>query len=266
MTDIKFKQIKEESFGDVALYLEYVLGITKEMGVPCFIEMDGTKYLVTRVRNDKGNLYACSYEKDGKMKSYALSVPDNHPEYVSITDGVTILKDFSSMKIHPFVLKENVINDNTEQLAFGYDLDDSPCLVYFQQDLSRNIDCEIIYNLGRHKDNIPAYIDYIKSKYPKSVILTEEKKLFKVIKHRKIKSYKYTGSDYLISRLRLFGYEFADTKYPVELEDVLYNVELNGFKPCVPTYLSDIFTHRSAVENNMKLLAKVYDENLMKMQ
>ena len=60
MADIKVKRVYEESFSSVAMYLEYVLGITKEMGIPCFIDIDGTRYFVTKVRHNDGFIYACS--------------------------------------------------------------------------------------------------------------------------------------------------------------------------------------------------------------
>ena len=47
-------------------------------------------------------------------------------------------------------------------------------------------------------------------------------------------------------------------------DDVLYNVRENGFNSIVPKDIKDIFVHTSEVENNMKVLAKIYDENIMK--
>jgi len=266
MADIKFKRVYEESFSDVAMYLEYVLSITKEMGIPCFIEMDGRKYFVTRVRNDKGFLYACSYEKDGKLKSFGLSVPDDNPEYVSLTDGVTIYRDFSTVPEHPFVIKENVVNSNTEQVALGTDREGDPCLVYYQQDLNRNMDCEIIYNLKGFNSILPAYLNYIHTKYPKSIIIGEDKKLFKVINHRSTEVYRYDKSQYLVPTIKIFGVEFANANKKYDLDDVLYNVRLNGFNSCIPEQISDVLIHKSEVENNMKKLAKIYDENLVKIQ
>ena len=266
MADIKFKRVYEESFSDVAMYLEYVLCITKEMGIPCFIEMDGNKYFVTKVRNEKGNLYACSYEKDGKLKAFGLSVPDSNPNFVSITDGITILRDGSCIPNNPFVIKENVVNSNTEQLAIGPDKDGEQCLVYYQQDISRNMDCEIIYSLKGHENNLSSYLNYIDTKFPKSIVIGEDTKLLKVINHRKTETYRYSDSQYLVPKIKIFGYEFADTRTVLDRDDVLYNVRLNGFNSCVPEQISDVLSHRSTVENNMKILAKIYDENLVKMQ
>ena len=129
MNAITVKKISEESFNSVALYLDYVMSITKELGVPYFITMDGIKYFVTRVPNDKGLLYACAYERDGKLKAYGMSVPDANPNLVSLTDGVTILRDFSSLPENPFVSKENIVNDNTVQLAIGKDREGNDSLV-----------------------------------------------------------------------------------------------------------------------------------------
>ena len=266
MADIKVKRVYEESFSSVAMYLEYVLGITKEMGIPCFIDYNGIRYFVTKVRNDKGDLYACSYEKDGKMRSFGLSVPDQNPELVSITDGVSIYRDFSTMPENPFVIKENVINDNTEQVAIGPDKDGQRCLVYYQQDNNRNMDCEIIYSLKNFENRLDMYMNYIDTKYPKSIVIGEDKKIFKVIKHRKTETYRYSEGQYLIPSIKIFGYEFADTKTVADLDEVLYNVRLNGFNSCVPKPISDVLTHRSEVENNMKILAKIYDESLVKMK
>lgn len=264
MENITIKQVCEESFSSVALYLDYILTITKELGVPYYITLDGVRYLVTRVEADKGMLYACAYEQDGKIKSYGISIPNNNPGYCSLTDGVTILRDFSNMKDHPFVLKENVVNDNIEQVTIDQDRDGSTILVYYQTDASRNMDCEITYDLKGHENNVSSYLNYISSKYPKSIIIGEDTKLLKVIKHRKTEIYRYSDSQYLVPSLNLFGYEFASVKSAVELEKVLSNVRMNGFNYCIPKYIADTFAHRNEVERNMKILAKVYDENCMK--
>ena len=54
MSNIQIKKINDESFSSVALYLDYVLSITKEMGVPYFIWMNDTRYFVTRVAETGG--------------------------------------------------------------------------------------------------------------------------------------------------------------------------------------------------------------------
>lgn len=266
MVDIKVKRVSEESFSSVAMYLEYVLGITKEMGIPYFIDIDGTRYFVTKVRCNDGFIYACSYEKDGKMKSFGLSVPDANPECVSLTDGVTIYRDFSRLKENPFIIKENVINDNTEQVAIGNDIDGQKCLVYFQENKNDNMDCEIIYSLKNFEDRLSAYMNYIDTKYPKSIEIGEDTKILKVIKHRKKETYRYCDSQYLIPKFKIFGFEFADVKNVINLDEALYNVRINGFNPYVPKTISDLLTQRSDVENNMKTLAKIYDESFMKLR
>ena len=266
MADITVKKISEESFNSVALYLDYVMSITKEMGVPYFITMDGTKYFVTRVPNDKGLLYACAYEKEGKLKGFGMSVPEKNPNLVSITDGVTLYRDFSTLDDNPFVIKENIVNDNSEQVTIGQDPEGNTCLLYLQQDLDRNMDCEIIYNIKGFEKNLAAYMAYIDTKYPRSIIIGQDTKLFKVINHRKTETYRYLESQYFVPRLKIFGYEFANTKQPYELDEVLYNVRLNGFNSCIPKTMSELMTHNNSVEKNMKILSKIYDENLMKIQ
>ena len=264
---ITVKQVSEESFGSVALYLDYILAITKELGVPYYITLDDTKYLVTRVQGEKGNTYACAYEKDGKIKAYGISLPDknNNIGQVSITDGVSIIRDFSNVPGSHFVIKENVINDNQEQLMIGQDRDGTASLIYYQTDVNRNMDCEISYSIKGFEERLSSYLDYIDAKFPKSIIIGEDKKLFKVINHRTTETYRFDDYLYLIPTLKIFGIEFASVTSAVDRDDVLYNVRTNGFNSSIPRVLSDTLTHRNKVENNMKILAKVYDENCMKM-
>ena len=266
MADITVKKVSEESFNSVALYLDYVMSITKEMGVPYFITMDGTKYFVTRVPNDKGLLYACAYEKEGKLRGFGMSVPEKNPNLVSITDGVSIYRDFSVLDTNPFVMKENIVNDNKEQVTIGQDPNGDTCMIYSQEDVERNMDCEIIYNIKGHENNLSAYMAYIDTKFPRSIVIGQDKKLFKVINHRVSETYRYSESQYLIPKLKIFGYEFADTRNPYELDEVLYNVRLNGFNSCIPKTMCEIMTHNNSVEKNMKILSKIYDENLMKIK
>jgi len=264
MSNITIKKINDESFNSIALYLDYVLSITKDMGVPYFINMDGTKYFVTRVENGNGLLYACSYESDGKLKGFGMSVPNDNPELVSITDGVTIYRDYSRLQGNPFIIKENVVNDNKEQLAIIEDDNGEPSLIYYQEDLDRNMDCEIMYSLKGHENNISSYIQYLDVKYPKSVVIGEDTKLLKVINHRKTEKYRYSDSQYLIPLFNIFGIEFANSKSLIELDDVLYNVRCNGFHSQVPNQMKELLTNTNQVESNMKKLAKIYDESIMK--
>ena len=264
MSNIQIKKINDESFSSVALYLDYVLSITKEMGVPYFIWMNDTRYFVTRVSETGGLLYAVSYEKDGKMKVFGLSVPTQNKDCVSITDGVTIYRDFSTLPEYPFVMKENIVNDNKEQLTIGQQPDGSNCLIYFQDDVVNNLDCEIMYNINGFEKNLAAYLNYIDVKFPRSVVIGENTKLLKVINWRKQEIFRYHEANYVQPIIRLFGNEIANVSSAVDKDDVLYNVRENGFKSCAPKDMCDMFVHKSEVENNMKVLAKIYDDNLMK--
>ncbi len=266
MADIMVKKIENESYNSIAMYLDYIINITKEMGVPYFICLDGTKYFVTRVEDDKGLLYGVAYEKEGKLKSFGLSVPAQNPELVSLTDGINIFRDFSTLDEHPFVAKENMINDNTEQLTIGRDPNGDACLVYYQLDLVNNRDCEIIYSLKNHENNLAGYLNYIESKYPRSIQIGQDVKLFKVINHRQYETYRYADSQYLVPKFKLFGYEFANARKAYDIDAVLYNVRLNGFNSCAPKPMCELMAHHSPVEQNMKKLAKIYDESIMKNQ
>lgn len=265
MADIRFKKISEESYESVSVYLDHVLRLTSELGEPAFIDYDGTRYFFTRVKNEEGYLYVCSYRKEDGIRVFGLDVSAKNPECVKLTDGITIYNDQSNHEKYPFVLKTNKINSDEEFLIRTVDSNNNDCLVYKQKHKDNGLDCEIEYSLKGHENNVSSYIKYIDTKYPRNIELGCDGKILKVINHRECEKYKYLEGQYVIPFIKIFGYEIADSRKLYGLEEILYNVRTHGFNSCVPKTLGTILTKTNEVENNMKVLAKVYDENIMKL-
>lgn len=181
MEDIKINRVSDETYADIRWYLDSIIPYVNFLSDLCFVDYEGTRYMVTSSENQ----YVIVAYENGELNPYRITLDENgHAIRFSTEEcDYDLSLDFGT-GIYG-VKKDNRLTCITEQLIyFPNDEElDVTSLDYYQVCQANKNTCVMSYELPDKMTDIGYGLNYASFHQPNKIALIELKKILGVIDH-----------------------------------------------------------------------------------
>ncbi len=260
MGDIKISRVNNEKYSDIKWYLDSLIPYVNYLFDLCFVDYEGTRYMVT----SHDNAFVIVAYENGELNPYRLIVDENGHvvQFYTEESCYDLSLDFGS-GVHG-VRKDSRLTGMTEQLVFFPADEELPVtsIDYYQVHQQSKNCCIMSHELPSSMTDLGYGLNYAGFHQPSKIALFELKKILGVIKHVETSIFFKTPDfeEYRKTLFRLHNILIPTPFYGYNPDKLISLITEAGYKRDIPEDLKGMIQRNDPTVKRLEYVASSYQD------